>query len=408
MLVCVMVAATSCKNKEENPEQSTTEVTTEAATRFDYFAIENCADYISIDPSVYANMSIELEDKYSVSDEKVEEYIEYLRFSKKTIKNAGAKLTEEPIRFGDTAYVFYKGVLLDDEGNVVLDENGKEKEFEGGSNMSSESPYALSIGSGSFIDDFEDQLIGVVPSETSPTKLVSVDVTFPADYTEATLAGKNARFYVYVSWLVQYEVPEYNETFIKETLGYVPTTEDVIAEHKAYLRSVMEKEFETSKQEDIESLIWDKLYASATVVKLPESEVEYFYKSYCADLEEAMQYYNYAYSYGFTDVQVFARWYLGLDEKGDWSAVILGEAKKAVTQTILYHAIAQQCGIQITTEKFEASVAEYMSLYAQSGYSYTRDQIIEKLGETSIKEGVLYELVVEYIKDRATITYKAV
>jgi trigger factor len=291
---------------------------------------------------------------------------------------------------------------------MLNEESGEYEEFDGGSNMSDAAPYELSIGSGSFIEGFEDGLIGVIPSQTSPENMVKLDLKFPDDYSAAELASKDVTFYVYVSWIVQYEMPEYNEDFIKNALYYTPTTSDAIGEHKAYLRKTLEESFESSKKQEIESAIWSALYAGATVLKYPESEIEYFYNAYYKDLENEMTMYNYYYGYGFTDIKAFAIWYLGLDENGDWQAAIKDQAYLAVKQTLIYHAIAQQCGISSGDAEFEATVAEYIEQYKQSGKTYTREEIIEQLGEAAIREGNLYEAVVAYIKERATITLKPV
>lgn len=395
MLICITLACVSCKkNKEDAPvEGQTTE-------RFDYFAVENYSEYVSIDKSVYENVKIELEDKFTVDDKQVEEYIDYLLFQKKTVKNNGAKITGEAIKRGDTAYIFYRGVMLD--------ANGEEKEFEGGSNMSDASPHALSIGSGSFIDGFEDGLIGIVPSATSPENMIKLDLKFPSDYGSAELAGKDVTFYVYVSWIVQYELPEYNEKFITETMKFTATTQDVVTEHKLYLKNALEKSFADSKSQEIEAAIWEELYEKAEILKYPDSEVEYFYNAYYKDVEEAMTYYNYTGGYGFTDVAVFARWYLGLDENGDWQSVLKEQARLAVKQTLIYHAVAQQCGITVSDADFEAVITEAIENAKQAGKEYSREEIIAQLGEAAIREGELYEKVVAYIKERATITYKPV
>ncbi len=399
MLICIALTCVACKDDDETPvgEETTTAAAEETETRFDYFAIENFDEYVSVDKSAYENMKIELEDKYSISDEQIDEYIEYLLFNKKTVKNNGAKVTQEAIKRGDMAYIFYRGVMLD--------ENGEEQEFDGGSNMTDTSPYALSIGSGSFIDGFEDGLIGVVPSETGPENMIKLDLKFPEDYDETTLAGKDVSFYVYVSWIVQYEIPEYNEAFITETLQYVPETDDAVTEHKAYIRNMLEESFESSRLQDIESKIWEALYAGTTVIALPESEVEYFYNAYCEDLEEGMAYYNYLYGYGFSDVEVFARWYYGLDSDGDWRAEVRAQAEKAVTQTLIYHAVAEACGIVVTDLEFETVIEKYIELYKEAGKEYTRDEVLAALGEVAIREGTLYEKVVDHIKTNATITY---
>lgn len=395
MLICITLACVSCKkNKEDAP------VAGQTTERFDYFAVENYGEYVSIDKSVYENVKIELEDKFTVDDKQVEEYIDYLLFQKRTVKNNGAKITGEAIKRGDTAYIFYRGVMLD--------ANGEEKEFEGGSNMSDASPYALSIGSGSFIDGFEDGLIGIVPSETSPENMIKLDLKFPSDYGSAELAGKDVTFYVYVSWIVQYELPEYNEKFITETMKFTATTQDVVTEHKLYLKNTLEKSFADSKSQEIEAAIWEELYEKAEILKYPDSEVEYFYNAYYKDVEEAMTYYNYTGGYGFTDVAVFARWYLGLDENGDWQSVLKEQARLAVKQTLIYHAVAQQCGITVSDADFEAVITEAIENAKQAGKEYSREEIIAQLGEAAIREGELYEKVVAYIKERATITYKPV
>ena len=394
MSILLVMTFASCKDKNQN--------TTPTNTRFDYFAVENYGQYVSIKESAYKNITIELEDKYTVSDSQVDEYIDYILFNYKTAKNNGAKVTNEAIKRGDSAFIFYKGVMLD--------ENGEEKEFDGGSNMSDSAPYELSIGSGSFIDGFEDGLIGVVPSQTGPENMVKLNLQFPENYGSAELAGKDVIFYVYVSWSVQYEIPEYNEKFIKETLKYTAPegTTDVVATHKAYIRESLENNFESSKKQDIEAAIWENLYKNSLIVNYPASEVEHFYNSYCEDLEDAMTYYNYYYQYGFSSVDVFARWYLGLDENGDWKAVVKEQAYQAVAQTLIYHAIAKQCGIEVTDEDYEKSIQEYIDAYKASGKNYTRENIIEMLGEVAIKEGTLYEKVVSHIKGMAVITYKSV
>ena len=395
MLICITLACVSCKkNKEDAP------VAGQTTERFDYSAVENYSEYVSIDKSVYENVKIELEDKFTVDDKQVEEYIDYLLLQKRTVKNNGAKITGEAIKRGDTAYIFYRGVMLD--------ANGEEKEFEGGSNMSDASPYALSIGSGSFIDGFEDGLIGIVPSETSPENMIKLDLKFPSDYDSAELAGKDVTFYVYVSWIVQYELPEYNEKFITETMKFTATTQDVVTEHKLYLKNTLEKSFADSKSQEIEAAIWEELYEKAEILKYPDSEVEYFYNAYYKDVEEAMTYYNYTGGYGFTDVAVFARWYLGLDENGDWQSVLKEQARLAVKQTLIYHAVAQQCGITVSDADFEAVITEAIENAKQAGKEYSREEIIAQLGEAAIREGELYEKVVAYIKERATITYKPV
>lgn len=395
LLAGMLISAVACK---DNNTTTTPPAEDPEEPRFDYFAIENFDEYITIDKSVYENMKIELDTDYSVGDEEINEYIDYLCFNYREQTNGDTRVTKEAIKLGDSAFIFYKGVRY----NFVEE---KYEEFDGGSNMSDTSPYELVIGSGSFIEGFEEALIGIVPSETGPEDMIAIDLTFPEDYYESSLAGVDVTFYVYVSWTVQYTIPEYNETFITETLEFEATTDDVVAEHKETIRESLEVEFESAKNQSIEYIIWETLYENATIVNYPASEVKFFYDSYYSDVEQAMTMYNY-YGYGFSDINVFARWYMGLDDDADWKAELETQAKKAVAQTLIYHAIADQCGITVSDEQFNNMIQQYIDYYQSSGADYSADEILELVGEISIKEGVLYQNVVDHIEKNSTITVK--
>ena len=99
-------------------------------------------------------------------------------------------------------------------------------EFDGGSAEN----YDLTIGSGSFIDDFETQLIGAHPGEQ-----VNVNVTFPEQYeNNPDLAGKDATFLVTINGIS--ELPELTDEFVKENLSEYAQTVD---EYRQYLRDTI-------------------------------------------------------------------------------------------------------------------------------------------------------------------------
>lgn len=394
LLASMLLTAVACKDKNTTPPPAATP----EEPRFDYFAIENFGEYISLDKSVYENMKIELDTDFTVGEKEIGEYIDLLCFNKRAKTNGDTKVTKEAIKRGDSAFIFYKGVKYDPVAEKYV-------EFDGGSNMDDTSPYELVIGSGSFIDGFEDALIGVVPSETGPEDTIAIDLTFPEDYHESSLAGVDVTFYVYVSWTVQYTIPEYNEKFIKETLKFEAKTDDVVAEHKESIKTSLEAEFESAKNQSIEYKIWETLYKEATIINYPASEVKFFYDSYYSDVEQAMTMYSY-YGYTFKDINEFARWYMGLAEDADWKAELDTQAKKAVAQTLIYHAIADACGIVVTDEQFNNMVQQYIDYYKSSGKDYDAAKILELVGETPIKEGVLYQNVVDFIEKNATITVK--
>ena len=237
VLVCIIAAFalvfSACnkdKASEGTPEETTTSAATTAEPRFDYFAAD-ASEYLSIDEAVYNEMVIELNDVYHIDDEDIDSRIDKLLVSNKTKLNDGAKVTGDPIKNGDSAFIFYKGVI---DG----------EEFEGGSNMGDATPYELSIGSGTFIEGFEEGLIGVIPSNTSIEEPVELNLKFPENYGKEELNGKEVTFYVYVVWVVQYTTPEYDADFITDVLKFTTDEEDVVAAHKAYLRETLEESME--------------------------------------------------------------------------------------------------------------------------------------------------------------------
>lgn len=400
VLMCLLMALAlvfcACSKKNEgSTEETTSETSTETETvpRFDYFAAD-ASEYISIDESVYSEMVIELNDVYKIEEDDIDSRIEKLLIANKTKLNDGAKVTGEPIKSGDSAFIFYKGVV---DG----------EEFEGGSNMGDASPYELSIGSGTFIDGFEDGLIGIVPSETSIENPVALDLKFPEDYGKEELNGKDVTFYVYIAWSVQYSIPEYDADFITDVLKYKTEESDVVAAHKAYLRETLEASMEESRTTAIESYIWSTLHDKVTVKKFPEGEVQYYYDSYLYELEYLMNYYSYM-GYTYSSLDEFAIAYLNLEKGADWKAEIKKDAENAVVQTLLTHYIADKESLQLTDADYEEEIQKNIDYYASSGYTYTREDVIELVGEDMMKEGALYEKVINFIKEGATVNYNPI
>ena len=163
----------------------------------------NVADYVkTFDVNAVKIASADVE----YTDEKMQEDIN-AQLSNHRALNADAALA---VKDGDVVNIDYVGTI---DGT----------EFDGGSAQG----YDLTIGSGSFIDNFEQQLIG-----THPGDKVTVNVTFPEEYANnPDLAGKAAVFAVTVNGIK--ELPEFNDEFVKTNLAdYAQTVE----EYKQYLK----------------------------------------------------------------------------------------------------------------------------------------------------------------------------
>lgn len=192
----------------------------------------------------------------NLSEEAVEEHLA-------TLQNRYAKLVhvaDDSIKKGDIALIDYKGYIDD-------------KTFAGGI----EDNYALEIGSGTFIAGFEDQLIGAKAGDE-----VEVNVTFPEDYRESTLAGKPALFKVTVKEVKRKELSPLDDEFAKDVSEF-----ETLEELKADIRARLKERLEKQAREDLREEVLKKV-VDASNVDLPEILVERRIESHMARLSERL------------------------------------------------------------------------------------------------------------------------
>ncbi len=395
LALCLSVFA-ACKSPEQSTEtgseskNQTEAETTVDLTQFDYFAAD-ISDYATVDPSLYHNTSATISSDYIIDDEDIDAYIDSQRFAKKTVKNDGAQCTDQPIKLGDSAFIYYTGYL---DG----------VEFEGGSNADDEKPHELSIGSGNFVPGFEDGLIGIIPSDTSKDSPAEISVTFPESYYE-DLAGKSVIFKVWVVYTVQYEIPEYTDEYIADVLKFQAKTENVKQEHRDYVKAALELQIEDSRNQAIMYEIGKTLLEKVNIIAYPEDAVDYYYEALIDQYEYYKQYYEY-FGMTFDSLDEFVISYLGLEEGADWQAKTLEMARESVKERLVYYAIAEQENINITEQDYQDTIQYFIDYYKENtNQTYTADEIVEGLGEITIKENALFDKVTQYIVDNCTVSY---
>ncbi len=200
---------------------------------------------VTVKPEVtlgdYKELTVEVE-KAEVTDEEVDAKIA-----------AEAQKNAREITVTDRAVMPQDKTIIDFEGFV----DGEA--FEGGKGTD----YPLVIGSKSFIDNFEDQLIGKNIGEE-----VEVNVTFPAEYHVASLAGKPAMFKVTVKSITVNELPEINDEFAADISEF-----ETLAEYKADIKAKLEKEKEATNKAAAEQQAVDKAVTNANI-EVPEAMIE--------------------------------------------------------------------------------------------------------------------------------------
>ncbi len=205
----------------------------------------------------------------------------------------------------------------------------------------------------------------------------TITVTFPANYSEESLRGVEAKFDVYVKYATIYDTAEFDDKFVSEALKV--TAEELsdyagagLAEkYKAKLKAETEAEIEESNHELLAEEMWAHLKEKVSVKKLPQKTVENAYDSYYILINNT--YANYSSQYKTLDA--FAVYYLnrsydaGLESGGDWKAYIQALAERDVTEKLLFYYIIRE-------ENFIPSEKEYNALYDKF-YSEILDYYLE-------------------------------
>lgn len=305
----------------------------------------------------------------TISDESVDSYIDSIISYATTTET----VTEGTAEDGDTVNIAYSGVL-----------EGEEEVFD------SSDSYDLTLGSGTFIDGFEEQVVGHEIGET-----FDINVTFPEDYSAEEYAGKNATFTITINSKSVANVPELNDEFVKEfSAANMDTELNTVDELKEYTYNYL-------YDNALYSAIYNVLLEKETVISYSESDFELL-KNYS---NESLAYYaSMLQQYGYTDAteDTAAQMY-GYDSA---EAYTVAEAQHYLGLTMLFDKIAADLGIEVTDEEVDEEIAAYMDSYGYTD-TYTVEEFKELSGDAWVmlikKLQVEYRKVMEALRDNVVI-----
>ena len=256
-----------------------------------------------------------------------------------TAKEVEAKLEEEQKKNARTITVEDRAVQDGDE--VVLDFEGfvNGVAFAGGKGEN----YPLTIGSGSFIPGFEEQLIGV-----EAEKEVEVNVTFPEEYHSEDLAGKEAVFKCTVHEIKTKELPELDDEFAAEVSEF-----DTLEEYKADIKAKIKEQKIAEGKRQKEDQAVEKAVANATM-EIPEAMIDTQVQQMTGEFAQRMQ------SQGLTMEQYFQFTGLTADKMME---EMRPQAVKRIETRLVLEAIAKAENIEITDEKVDEEIAKMAEMY---------------------------------------------
>lgn len=250
------------------------------------------------------------------------------------------------------------------------------EEFDGGN--SNNAGYDLTIGSGSFVDDFEQQLIGAHPGDE-----VTVEVTFPDDYSGEEVAGKDAVFAVTVNGI--YQTTEFNDEFL--AANSLATDEITTAEE--YRASLAQKYYEENLEEFLSSYIVE----NSTVTSYPKNYIKIMKATTKYNDESMMSYYNQMFSsYGmesYTNVWDVT----GDEDELAYEKSLTERAQDSVKEAMVYQAIFEKAGLTLDMEAAKTEMNE------ENGDDTYADSMVESYGEGYLAQNEIHEVVLEYLTE---------
>lgn len=274
------------------------------------------------------------------------------------------------------------------EGDIVnIDYEGKKDgvAFDGGTAQG----YDLTIGSGTFIDGFEDGLIGAKIGDT-----LDLNLTFPENYGTAELAGQDVVFTVKVNSIKEEKLPELTDELAKKINPEVKNVE----EFKAYIKDSLEQAAIDASRNTAYSQLLNMVDASSQVVSGDEipsgilneiieaekSSFETMIKAYGMDLE------SYLSSQGLTE-----------DEYNEQIRVY---SESVARQKLLVRALAKAENIEVNENDLKEQYENYAQEYGYSSADEFKKAVEQQDGVETFKEAVLTRKVEEMLFANANIT----
>ena len=312
------------------------------------------SDYVTL--GEYKGVSYIAIDVAKVTEEDITNEINNeIKNNKLMIEN---KITDRPAQNGDTVNIDYEGLL---DGVA----------FEGGTYAG----YDLVLGSNSFIDGFEDGLIG-----TNVGDEVALNLTFPANYGNAELAGKAVVYNVKVNSISTYSYPEITDDLVSKISDY-----SNVADYKAYVNSYLTENNKLKAENSNLGSVWKTVVNNTKIIKTPEKEFKLYYDIMYGQFEDAAAYNN-------VTIEEYAK--LSNATVADIEKYCKDYAEAATEQDLIALAIYNDAGLSMT----ESDVTKYSNELMNYYYCNTKDQVIQILGSEELYDAQLkYFFVLDYL-----------
>lgn len=299
----------------------------------------------------------------SVSDEEVDTELETVRQN-----NARIVSVERPVEMGDTANIDFEGFV-----DGVAFEGGKGENYE------------LEIGSHSFIDTFEDQIVGKNIGDE-----FDVNVTFPEQYQAADLAGKPAVFKVKVNAVSAKELPEVDDEFVQDI-----SESNTVAEYREELRAELQKSKEDSARREKEDEAVKKIVEKSEM-DIPEAMIENQVNQMINEMANSMA------QQGLSMEQYMQFTGQTIDS---FKEQVRPDALTRIQSSLVLEQIAKDENIEVTDADVEAEIEKMASMYGMKADDLKN--YIQDAERENMKKDLAVQKALDFVMDNAKERAKA-
>ena len=365
LVMCMALSATACGGSDT--KETKTETTQDTGDKKDsassdkktsasavrLVSVSDVSKYVTI--GEYKGLTLD-RASVTVTDDDVQAEIDY------NLEENGTEVNDGTVEEGDSVTINFTGTI---DG----------KEFDGGS----AEDYDLVIGEGGMIDGFEDGIIGMKKGETK-----ELDLTFPDDYYEESVAGKPVVFKV---TLQKFTRPsELNDEWVAANTEY-----KTVDEYRAAVKKELEENETKSADYDLYSNAWSEVLANSEVKEYPEEDVDKAVEAY-KKLNE-----NYVKEAGM-EMSDFLK-AQGMSEE-DYEEDCQQYAESKVEQNLIVQGIMDAEGLSINDEETQKLKDDLIEEYGFASI----DEMIETYGEQEVNESLALLRVERFIVENATVT----
>ncbi|MCI5860633.1 MAG: trigger factor [Blautia sp.] len=360
------------------------ETETETVAETETAAEEDTAEAASETSSEAATETAETEELGEEPEYKALDYVTLGQYKALEVTVCSLDVTEDEIQqqFYDDCSSHDKLLQVTEgevaEGDVVnIDYVGSIDgvEFDGGTDKGVD----LTIGSGTFIPGFEDGLIGAAIG-----KEINVNVTFPENYGNTDVAGKDAVFAVTVNFVKK--APEMTDDIVAEISDH-----KTVDEYRKGVEEQLKADKEAQQNSDKINGILNQIYSASTINGYPEEVVNYRtaqMKAYYTQVAEQSD---------MTLADFLSNQLQMTEEQFDQQcpAVI----KQSMIQELLLKAVAESENMEISDEEYEAGIEKYI----KSTGAESKETLLSQYTEAEIRRSLIMDKALDFLKENTTV-----